>query len=252
MAKNSRFGPAREFLLKRSTVLFGALSLGIVIIKVGLQFLLTDLPLRDQASAFTWSLVLSIIAIGFLGLLADRASGFPDSLSDPQRDRRGIGIATITGGAYGLITIGMYVWHPMHSPLNPSSGWDHVPLPWSIPFYTFGAIFLEYLLRLGALCISFWLVSVVLLRRHLRLTMFWALNLFISLYEIWPYLGPDIHAGRWGSVARLPFEPLYLSNVFEGWLFLRYGWVTPIVFRMAFYILWHLLFGGFAAPWFGQ
>jgi hypothetical protein len=146
----------------------------------------------------------------------------------------------------------MYVWHPTHSPLNPGSGWDHVRLPWSIPFYTFGAIFLEYLLRLGGLCISFWLVSVVLLRRHLRLTVFWTLNLVISLYEIWPYLSPDIHAGRWGSIARLPLEPLYLSNVFEGWLLLRYGWVTPIVFRMAFYCIWHLLFGGFAAPWFGQ
>jgi hypothetical protein len=252
MSADSKFGPIREFLLKPSTVLFGVLSLGLVVIKVGLQFLLTDLPLRDQASAFTWTLVLSIIAIGFLGLLADRASGFPDSLSDPQRDRRGIAIATITGGAYGLITIGMYVWHPTHSPLNPGAGWDHVPLPWSIPFYTFGAIFLEYLLRLGALCISFWLISVVLLRRHLRLTVFWALNLFISLYEIWPYLSLDIQAGRWGSVARLPVEPLYLSNVFEGWLLLRYGWFTPIVFRMAFYIFWHLLFGGFAAPWFGQ
>jgi hypothetical protein len=103
MSKNSKFGPVRGFLLKRSTVLFGALSLGLVIIKVGLQFLLTDLPLRDQAAAFTWPLVLSIIAIGFLGLLADRASGFPDSLSDPQRDRRGIVIATITGLSLALI-----------------------------------------------------------------------------------------------------------------------------------------------------
>ncbi len=252
MSNHSTFGTVREFFLKRSTVLFGALSLGLVVIKIGLQFLLTDVPLRDQASAFTWPLVLGIIGIGFIGLLADRASGFPDSLSDVQRFRQGVWIAIITGAAYGLITMGMYVWHPTHSPLNPGSGWDHVRLPWSIPFYTFGAIFLEYLLRLGALCISFWLIFVVLLRRHFRLTVFWALNLFISLYEIWPYLIPDIHAGRWGSVARLPIEPLYLSNVFEGWLLLRYGWFTPIAFRMAFYIFWHLLFGGFAAPWFGQ
>jgi hypothetical protein len=252
MSEISKLGLLRVFFLRRSTLLFGALSLGLIVIKVALQFLLTDLPLRDQASAFTWSLVLSIIAIGFFGLLADRASGFPDSLSDRRRDRQGIWIATITGAAYGLITIGMYLWHPTHSPLNPGAGWDHVSLPWSIPFYTFGAIFLEYLLRLGGLCIGFWLIHVVILRRHLRLTVFWTLNLVISLYEIWPYLGPDIHAGRWGSVAGSAVQPLYLSNVFEGWLLLRYGWVTPIVFRMAFYVFWHLLFGGFAAPWFNQ
>jgi hypothetical protein len=47
-------------------------------------------------------------------------------------------------------------------------------------------------------------------------------------------------------------EPLYLSNVFEGWLLLRYGWFIPIVFRLAFYLVWHILFGGFAAPYFGH
>jgi hypothetical protein len=121
-----------------------------------------------------------------------------------------------------------------------------------IPFYTFGAIFLEYLLRLGALCIGFWFIDVLILRRCFRMPVFWLLNLIIALYEIWPYLAQDIHAGHWGSVARLPAEPLYLSNVFEGWLLLRYGWFTPIVFRLAFYLFWHILFGGFAAPYFGQ
>jgi hypothetical protein len=243
---------AREFLLKRSTILFGVLSLALVAIKILLQFAVTDVPLRAQAAAFTWPLVSSIIAIGFLGLLADRASGFPDPLSDSRRDRQGIWMAVITGTVYGLVTIGMFLWHPSNSPLNPGASWDHVALPWSIPLYTFGAIFLEYLLRLGGLCIGFWLISVLVLRRHLRLTVFWVLNLVIALYEIWPYLDSDIHAGRWDRVALSVFEPLYLSNVFEGWLLLRYGWFTPIVFRLAFYLLWHLLFGGFAAPWFNR
>jgi len=144
----------------------------------------------------------------------------------------------------------MYVWHPTHSPLNTGSDWDHVRLPWSIPFYTFGAIFLEYLLRLGALCSGFWLIFVVLLRRHFRLSVFWTLNLVVALYEIWPYLLPDVHAGRWGSIVLSAVEPLYLSNVFEGWLLLRYGWFTPIVFRLAFYLFWHILFGGLAEPYF--
>jgi hypothetical protein len=47
-------------------------------------------------------------------------------------------------------------------------------------------------------------------------------------------------------------EPLYLSNVFEGWLLFRYGWFTPIVFRLAFYLVWHISFGGFAASYFGH
>jgi hypothetical protein len=237
---------------RRSTVLFVALSLTLIAIKLLLDVFLTGLPLRDQAAAFTWTLVLAIIAIGFAGLLADRASGFPDPLTDSARDWRGIWLSVITGAIYGVITIGMYVWHPVSSPLNTSSDWDHVRLPWSIPFYTFGAIFLEYLLRLGALCIGFWVIHVLILRRHFRLPAFWVLNLIVALYEIGPYLAQDIHASQWNSVALTAVEPLYLSNVFEGWLLLRYGWFTPIVFRLAFYLVWHILFGGFAAPYFGH
>jgi hypothetical protein len=151
---------------RRSTVLFVVLSLTLTAIKLLLDVALTDLPLRDQTAAFTWTLVLAIIAIGFAGLLADRASGFPDPLTESARDWRGIRLAVITGAIYGLITIGMYIWHPVSSPLNTGSGWDHVRLPWSIPFYTFGAIFLEYLLRLGALCVGFWVIHVLIARRH--------------------------------------------------------------------------------------
>jgi membrane protease YdiL (CAAX protease family) len=107
---------------RRSTVLFAVLSLTLVAIKLLLDVALTDLPLRDQAAAFTWTLVLAIIAIGLAGLLTDRASGLLDPLTDWTRDWRGIRLAVITGAIYGLITIGMYVWHPVSSLLNTGSG----------------------------------------------------------------------------------------------------------------------------------
>jgi hypothetical protein len=34
-------------------------------------------------------------------------------------------------------------------------------------------------------------------------------------------------------------------NGFEGWLLRRCGWFMPVVFRLAFYLVWHVLFGGF-------
>ena len=106
------------------------------------------------------------------------------------------------------------------------------------------------MLRLGALCILFWLLHVLIFRRRFRWPIFWVLAAIVALYEIWPYTSIDIHAHRWGSVALTAIEPLYVSNVFEGWLLWRYGWFTPIVFRLAFYLVWHILFGGFAGPLF--
>jgi hypothetical protein len=122
--------------------------------------------------------------------------------------------------------------------------WPHVPWPWSVPFYTFGAILLEYMLRLGALCILVWFVHVVILRRRWLLPTFWAVNAIVATYEILPSVLEDAAAGKWVSVAFAPLEPLYWTNVFEGWLLLRFGWLSPIVFRLAIYLVWHVIYGG--------
>jgi hypothetical protein len=240
------------FLTRRSTLLFIATSLVMIGIKLFFDNYSGDFPLPEQAAAFTWPLVLGMVAFGLAGLFADRAAGLPDPFADLAREKRGILIATLTGIAYGAITIGMYIYDWRQDPNGPDAAWVHMALPWSIPFYTFGAIFLEYLLRLGALCILFWFVHVVLLRRRARAAVFWILAAIVALYEIMPYMMPDIQAGRWADLAHVAIEPLYLSNVFEGWLLWKYGWFTPIVFRLAFYLVWHILFGGLAGPHFGH
>lgn len=242
----------RAFFSRPSNRLFIAVSSALIAIKLLFDFYPGDFPGRDQAAAFTWTLVASIVLLGLAGLFADRAARLPDPFADSARERRGAFWAAGLGAFYGIVTIAMYVWHPTNSPLGNGSGWDHMALPWSLAFYAFGAIFLEFLLRLGALCILFWLVHVAVLRRHLRLTVFWILSAIIALYEIWPYMAANVHAGRWDQVALSLLEPLYLSNVLEAGLLLRFGWFAPIVFRLAFYLVWHILFGGFARPFFGH
>lgn len=241
-----------DSLTRRSTLLFIAVSLVLVGIKLLFDYYPGDYPGRSQAAAFTWPLVAGILAIGVAGFFADRAARLPDPLEDWAREKRGAVWAVGGGFVYGLITIGLYIHDYAAHPHGPESEWVHMALPWSIPFYTFGAIFLEFLLRLGALCIAFWLVHVVVLRRRLRLPVYWALAAIVALYEIWPYYAADAAARHWDRLAHIAVEPLYLSNVFEGWLLLRFGWFTPIVFRVAFYLVWHILFGGFAGAYFGH
>src|SRR3954454_6596167 len=129
------------FFTRRSTLLFAGTSLVLVLIKLLFQFYPGQYPIKSQAVAFSWPVVAGILVIGFLGLLADKAAALPEPLANRARDRSGTLVAIETVILYGLITIAMYVWHPSNSPLS-SGGWEHVLLPWSIPFYTFGAIFL--------------------------------------------------------------------------------------------------------------
>jgi hypothetical protein len=218
-------------------------------LKLVFDFYPPNFTTRDQALAFAWPVVLSILAIATLGLWADRGLGLPDPFEDQGRMRTGFIWATAAGFVYGLITIGDYVYFRSGHPLATSE-WGHLPLPWSIPFYAYGAIFLEFLLRLGALCILFWLLHVVILRRRLRNPTFWAINWLVALYEVFPFLQEDIHRGNWLGIFTTLLSPLYLSNVFEGWLLLRFGWFAPIVFRISFYLVWHILFGGLAKPYF--
>jgi hypothetical protein len=214
---------------------------------VGLKLLFEyypgDFPLRDQASAFDWLTIGSILLLAALGFLADRSIGFPEPFADAARERLGFLIALGLGAAYGVLTVALDVALADNHPLS-AGGSDHVALPWSIPFYLFGAIFLEFFLRLGALCILVWFVHVLILRRRFKLVVFWIAACIVAAYEILPYVMDDVAARRWTEVALAPLQPLYWTNVLEAGLLLRFGWIAPIVFRVGFYLVWHILWGG--------
>lgn len=235
---------ARSWVRRRSTIAFAVCSLALVAIKLLFDLYPGDFPVRGQAEAFTWPVVGAVILIGLVGLLADRSTGFPDAFAVPSRERRGLVIATLTGVAYGILTILQDHFIAGGGNVLTLQEWAHVPWPWSLPFYMFGAIFLEFLLRLGALCILVWFFHVLLFRRRWLMPVFWVVNLAVAFYEIMPATMAEAARGEWMSVALTPLEPLYWTNVFEGWLLLRFGWFAPIVFRLAFYLVWHVIYGG--------
>jgi len=224
--------------MRQSNATFVAVCAVFVGIKLLFQLYRGDFPGKDQALAFTWPLVIGVLAFGLAGLLAERALRLPDRI-----DRRAVLWASVPGLLYGAITILRDSGE--RSPVAAGES-IHLALPWSIPFYTFGAIFLEFLLRLGLLCGLTAVIHVLLLRRRAFKPVFWTLNLLVALYEVVPWMMRDAERGRWGQVVVALAGPLYLSNVFEGWLLLRFGWLMPIVFRLAFCLVWHILYGGLA------
>ena len=228
----------------RSNATFVAVCAVFIAIKLLFELYAGDFPGKDQALAFSWPLVLGGIGFGVAGLLAERSLGLPD-----WQGRRAAVWAIASGVVYGCITVASDVFRPGEaSPIAKGSGSIHLALPWSIPFYTFGAIFLEFFLRLGLLCGLVWIIHVALLRRRAFRPVFWTVNAAVALYEVLPWMTRDAQRGQWGQAALALGGPLYLSNVFEGWLLLRFGWLTPILFRLAFYAVWHVLYGGvFAA-----
>jgi hypothetical protein len=233
-----------RWLQRGSMIAFLGTCLLFVAIKLLFDHYPGDFPVKGQTQAFTWPLVGGIVVIGVLGLLAERSLRWPEAFADPKLERRGVILATFTGLAYGVLTLAIDQLSVGNGNPLTITAWPHVPWPWSVPFYTFGTIFLEFLLRLGALCILVWFIHVVLLRRRWLMPVFWVVNCLVALYEILPATMEEAGRGNWLGVATTPVEPLYWTNVFEGWLLLRFGWFAPIVFRLAFYLVWHVIYGG--------
>ena len=43
-------------------------------------------------------------------------------------------------------------------------------------------------------------------------------------------------------------EPLFIANVVSAYLYRRYGFLAPVVMRLSFYLVWHIIYGGLIAP----
>lgn len=227
------------FQVSTSTKIY--LGLVAFLVAVKLLFLLrpTAFPLAEQESAFYWTTITFIAVIGFLGLVLSRRTGFPDIWDPAVTNRDRFLIPTVIGLIYGVITV-----------INdlPDPAPIHLQPPLSLAFYSYGATFLEIMLRLFAIPFLMWIGGFVL-RGRWQTGVFWVAVAIAALYEPLPYLTHDLSAAPNLAAPSIIFKtltgPLFLANVVAGWLFRRSGFLAPLTMRLSFYLIWHILYGGF-------
>ena len=209
----------------------------------------TDFPLEAQASAFEWRMLATITSCGLMGLLLAPYARFPDMWDSAVKHRHRLVVPIVWGILYALVTI-------VRDLPNPSG--DHLYYPASVPFYAFGAVFLEILLRLFGVTLITWLISEVLLMGHWRNASFWIANIMTSIYEPLPQVWEDLQKVEQPvqvpvTVVNWAFHPLFLSNLLTGYLYRRFGFLSAVLFRMSFYAVWHVAYGNYwrydTAPW---
>jgi hypothetical protein len=201
----------------------------------------TDFPLEAQASAFEWQALLTVASCGLFGLVLAPYARFPDMWDRAVPYSSRLLVPVVWGVLYGLVTI-------VRDLPNPSG--EHLYYPASIPFYAFGAVFLEILLRLFGLTLIAWLVGEVLFMGYLRNAAFWIANLLTSLYEPLPQVAEDLARIEQPVMAPVTlvnwaFHPLFLANLLTGYLYRRFGFLTAVLFRLSFYGVWHVGYGNF-------
>ena len=225
--------------LSTSSKIYIGLVAFLVSVKVLFLLFPTTFPLADQETAFSWTTIAVIALMGFVGLILSRRTGFPEIWDTGISLRQRLLIPTLIGLVYGVITVIKDL--PSPSPV-------HLKLPLSIPFYAYGAVFLEIMLRLFAIPLLVWLISNVIFRGRWQTQVFWFAVVIAALYEPLPHISEQLRGATAiaapNIILKWATEPLFLANVVAGWLFRKYGFLAPVVMRLSFYLIWHILYGG--------
>lgn len=116
----------------------------------------------------------------------------------------------------------------------------HIAFPASAYVYAAGAIAVECLYRLIPVSILYALIARLILRGRGEGAVFWALALLSSLIEP---LSQAPLAGAEPSLVWVLFGFIFLFNLSEAALWRRFGWPAPILSRLSFYAVWHVIFG---------
>ncbi|MBC8031213.1 MAG: hypothetical protein H7Z16_13945 [Pyrinomonadaceae bacterium] len=232
-----------------SIKIYSALIVVLVLIKIFFLISPVTMPVAGNKAAFSPLTILILAVMGLLGLLMARRTGFADIWDERVSHRQRFLIPCIVGLIYGLVTIAPPLLGESNR-LHPLVGGSdvHVKLPLSIPYYTYGALFLEIFLRLFCVPLLVWLISNVILRGKWQTPVFWFAAVVVAFYEPMPYMMQDFAGntalGSVWVVIRTVIGSLFISNVVAAYLFRRYGFLAAVVMRLSHYLIWHIIYGG--------
>src|ERR1700687_6209315 len=210
-----------------STKIYFGLVLFLIALKLFFLLAPVKFPLSEQAGAFSWLTILIIAVLGFIGLVFTRKTGFPDIWDTRISNWQRFLIPAIIGLVYGGITVLVEFVGARRHPFQLSSDFN-VKFPLSIPFYAYGAVFLEMLLRLFAIPFLIWLISNLVLRHRWQTQVFWLVAILVALYEPLPYMTDALHQTGVLSALRILVGPLFVANLVAAYIFRKYGFLAPL------------------------
>jgi hypothetical protein len=183
----------------------------------------------------TWTAILLAAVLGFIALRLAGKTGFPDIRDEKVSNKERFLYPVLLGVGFALVEIlvGLAMGLPN----------IHVPFPFSIPVYLSGGIFLEILYHLIPTVFLVWILSNVLLNGKRQTEVFVAVALLVSLWEPVMQITGMYQMGLLSGTlfAAGLFLFIFAGNLIPITLFRKYGFLAPVIWRLADYGLWHVI-----------
>lgn len=195
-----------------------------------------------QAAVFAWPALGIIGCLGLIGAWLAARTGFPSAWDARLSNSRRFLLPALLGVGFALLEIvvnelsGFTALQAMrHGVTQQYTGF--VPMLLS---FTAAPIIVEVLFRLFPVTVLLWLISNLLLKGRGQPQTFWALAVVSSaLYVLSQLIDLVILPA---PVMILLILVYFVESFAQAALFRRYGFLAAILLRVAFYVVWNVLY----------
>jgi hypothetical protein len=229
-----------ETAARWSLVIYLALMVYLVLAKVILELASVEVILPAQATAFSWPVIGFLTLAGACSVWLGPRTGLPYLWDPGISPRKKFLLPAVVGLGLGVVNLTFAAFTGSAEIMAEAARVPsiNVPFPGSILFYSGGAIVVEAFYRLILITLPLWLIANVILRKRGQAPVFWVLALLTSLLE--PADLVALLAGHTDLILVMAVGG-YGMNIFEAYLFWRNGFLAPLTFRLAFYLVWHVV-----------
>lgn len=225
-----------------SVTIYLALMAYLALVKIIITFVPATFRSISQAAVFAWPFIGIWTVAGLIGIWFARKTGFPEAWDARVSTVQQLLIPALLGIGLSLPFIATDMLTHYNSLLAAQYNQPraNIDFPASLLIYPGGAIIVEVFYRLLPVPLLLWLISNVMLRGRGQSHIFWILAILTSLIEP---LTQDLDVLPFGmTLFAVVFLEDFALNLAQAALFRKCGFLAAIVMRVAFYMIWHVLY----------
>ncbi len=214
----------------------------LVLVKIIITFFPATFGSVDQAAVFAWPALSIWAVLGLIGVWFAQKTGFPSAWDARLSNRQRLWFPITIGLAYAgfEVVFDLLTGYSKFELALHHAAKVNIDFPASLWIYPGGAIIVEVVYRLFLIPVLLWLISSLLLKGRGQTQTFWTLAILTSFTEP---LTQDLDALPLGVVMLVAvLLKGFGLNFIQATLFRKYGFLAAIVMRVAFYLIWHVVY----------